>query len=50
MTIIDFEGYRRWIEYERVWAYSCYYRYYFNYNKHTSGTSNNLIFNQIKRK
>ena len=50
MTIIDSKGYRRWIEQEGIWAYSCYYRYCFNYNKHTNSTDHNLIFNEIKRK
>ena len=50
MTIIDFEGYRRWIEYERVWAYSCYYRFNYNYNAPTENLNHRRIFNQIKRK
>ncbi len=50
MTIIDSLGYRRWIEQERIWAYSCYYRWGFDYRTNMGTSGHKTIFNDIKRK
>ena len=49
MTIIDSLGYRRWIEQERIWAYSCYYRRDFDYSTNMGTSGHKTIFNDIKR-